>query len=165
MLFMSEFPFYTLPPPCGSQRLENRSGPCRFRTPMGAVVCASAVTRSEASSTPIELRPSVSPTEQMRPYASGRSDDADAPRDPTALASAARTIACRCGRVHRDFAITVRHYGEGWTHAKAEADQCPHGLGSEKARRGVSMHYPMRRVAIPQMAGRAPIHGMKLPRD
>ena len=135
MLFMNEFPFYTLPPPCGSQRLENRSGPCRFRTPTGAVVCVSAVTRAEASSTPIELRPSVSSSEQMRPHASGRCDDADAPRDSAALAPAARPITCRCGRIHRDFAITVRHHGEGWTHAKAEADQCPHGLGSEEARR------------------------------
>ena len=116
MLFMNEFPFYTLPPPCGSQRLENRSGPCRFRTPTGAAVCASAVTRAEASSTPIELRPSVSSSEQMRPHASGRCDDADAPRDSAALASVARTITFRGGRVHRDFAITVRHHGEGWTH-------------------------------------------------
>jgi predicted DNA-binding transcriptional regulator AlpA len=58
----------------------------------GAAVCASAVTRAEASSTPIELRPSVSSSEQIRPHATGRCDDADAPRDPAAFASAARTI-------------------------------------------------------------------------
>src|SRR5690348_1123811 len=91
MLFMNEFSFYTVPPSCGSQRLEDRSGPCLSRTPTGAAACASAVIRAGASSTPIELRPSVSSSEQLRAHPSGRRDDADAPRDSASLASTART--------------------------------------------------------------------------